>query len=257
MTGYPELQESKKRMFSEYHIAGSHNSFLSGRQICTCRDSSAKVVKILQQGARMIELDLYGFFDKTWVTHGNGKLPCTRPLTFSSICEDISEFMTPTTSPLFIALEVNLTNDDCQNRAGETLRKVFGDQLVTGKLDLRHSSPQEFLGKVILTSGGGVIRGTVLDQVINVNFAREGYLMNRGYSSIEENREDYENLKTLNYHVVRCYPNNVVKSTNFDPTLPLELGVQFICMNYQTKDVHFKKFQKFFSQTDLIGYRLR
>jgi len=243
-------------MFSEYHIAGSHNSFLQDRQICSCRNSGNKVVKVLQQGARMIELDLYGFFDKTWVSHGNGRLPCTRPLSFETICEDISEFVTPQTSPVFIALEVNLVNEDGQNRAGETLRSVFGDQLVSGKLDLRNSSPEEFLGKIILTSGGGVIRGTVLDKLINVNFSREDYLLNRSYKTISEDRDQYIVFKNLKYHVVRCYPNNVFQSVNYDPDLPIQLGVQFICMNYQTKDSNLKRFIKFFSGTPLTGYRL-
>jgi len=242
-------------MFSEYHIAGSHNSFLKDRQICSCRKSGSKVIKVLQQGARMIELDLYGFFDKTWVSHGNGKLPCTRPLDFKTICEDISEFVTPKTSPVFIALEVNLVNEDCQNRAGETLREVFGSQLVQGKLDLRSSSPESFLGRVILTCGGSVIRGTVLDKLINVNFSREDYLLNRSYKSIVEDRDVYSNLKTLKYHVVRCYPNNTVKSTNFDPEIPIQLGVHFICMNYQTKDENLRKHIQFFNGTPLVGYR--
>lgn len=242
-------------MFSEYHIAGSHNSFLAEHQICSCKNSSGKIIKVLQQGARMIELDLYGFFDKTWVTHGNGKLPCTRPLTFKNICEDISEFMTPKTSPLFIALEVNLSNEDCQNRAGNTILEVFGDQLAGGKIDLRTESPEKYLGKVILTSGGGVIRGTSLDKLINVNFSREDYLLNRNFRNIQENKDEYENLKTLKYNVVRCYPNNVVKSTNFNPELPIRLGIQFICMNYQTKDANLKTFKEFFQESKMTGYK--
>ena len=246
--------------FSQYHIATSHNSYLMGQQLFTC-SSKVSVKKTLQDGARMIELDI--FWDpnikKVLVSHGQNLSPkfsclCSVPITLEMICEQIAEFLTPTTSPLFIMLEVNLgTELEAQNTAGDILAGTLGKYLVSGDIDLRMAFPEHYTGKIILAAGGGLNSNSTLFNMVNVKFARENYLMNRSHNSIISDHIYYGGL-LIGGNVVRSYPTNIYLSKNFNPAPLFDLGVQFISMNYQTNDDYMKYYRGKFDGTKFVGY---
>lgn len=256
--------------FSQYHIATSHNSYLMGQQLLTC-SSKVSVKKILHEGARMIELDIFWEpkIKKILVSHGQNLSPkfsclCSVPITLEMICEQIAEFiadasslrpgMTLTTSPLFIMLEVNLgTELEAQNTAGDILASTLGKYLVSGDIDLRMAFPEHYTGKIILAAGGGLNSNSTLFNMVNVKFAQENYLMNRSYNSIISDHIYYGGL-LLADNVIRSYPTNIYLSKNFNPAPLFVLGVQFISMNYQTNDEYMKYYRTKFEGTPIVGY---
>lgn len=248
--------------FSEYFIASSHNSFLNDVQLLTCSRSSA-VKMTLEKGARMIELDI--FFDSNagnvLVSHGRKmkkfNLFCSYPISLEDACETICEFITPETSPVFLSLEVNIGySPEAQKVTADILQSSLGKLLIPGKLDLREACPEDYFGKVILCSGHGTVSGGPLEALINVDFGREGYLYNRSCGTILKNNESYKNM-IRNSYVIRSYPPNKFLSRNFDPLPLMNLGVQFIAMNYQNRDSHMRTYEKVFEtfgDSKLVGY---
>lgn len=247
--------------FSHYHIATSHNSYLQGQQLFSC-SSKIAVKKTLQEGARMIELDI--FYDthlkKVLVSHGQNISPkfnlfCSAPITFEAVCEQIAEFLTPETSPVFLILEVNLgTEVEAQNQAAEILTNTFGKYLVGGDIDLRMAFPDHYMGKILIASGGGLNYSSQLYNLVNVKFAQENYLLNRSYNSIVSDQIYYGGLLMGGGNVVRSYPSNIYLSKNFNPSILFDLGVQFISMNYQTNDDYMKDYKKRFEGQPIVGY---
>lgn len=253
---------SSRCTFSDFFIASSHNSFLKDLQLFTCSRRDA-VRMVLEKGARMIELDIFfsSRMNDILVSHGrkmkSGNLFCSYPIKLEDICESICEFITPSTSPLFLSLEVNIGySAEAQKMAADVLQSSFGKFLVSGKINLRETCPQDYLGKIILCSGHGTVSGGQLEALINVDFGREDYLYNRSYKTILRDVETYKNM-LHNSHVIRSYPPNKILSRNFDPLPLFNLGVQFISMNYQGRDPHMKAYKLFFDgfgDEKLIGY---
>jgi hypothetical protein len=246
--------------FSQYHIATSHNSYLQGQQLFTCT-SKTSARKILQDGARMIELDIFWepSIKKVLVSHGRNMSPkfnlfCSVPLTLDMLCEQISEFITPDTSPIIIMLEVDLGSSlEGQNMSADVLREILGEYLVSGDIDLRMAFPEHYYGKILLGAGGGLNRSSELYGMINVKFAQENYLMNRSHNSIIGDQIYYGGL-LISGNVIRSYPSNIYISKNFNPSPLFGLGVQFISMNYQTNDEYMKEYRKRFEGLPMVGY---
>jgi hypothetical protein len=246
--------------FSQYHIATSHNSYLNGMQLLSC-SSKLAVKKTLQEGARMIELDIFwdSHLKKVLVSHGQNISPkfnllCSTPITFEAACEQIADFVSPDISPIFLMLEVNLGTDlEAQNQAAQIIETTLGKYLVGGNIDLRMAFPEHYMGKVLIASGGGLNYSSQLFNLVNVKFAQEDYLMNRNYNSIVSDQIYYGGLLIAG-NVVRSYPSNIYLSKNFNPSIPFDLGVQFISMNYQTKDEYMKDYQRRFEGQPMIGY---
>lgn len=248
--------------FSEYFIASSHNSFLNDVQLLTCSRSGA-VKMTLEKGARMIELDI--FYDprshNILVSHGRKmkkfNLFCSYPIRLEDVCETICDFITPETSPVFLSLEVNIGySPEAQKVAADVLQSSLGKLLIPGKINLREACPEDYIGKVILCSGHGTVSGGPLEALINVDFGREDYLYNRSYGTILKNIESYKNMIQSSY-VIRSYPSNKFLSRNFDPLPVINLGVQFIAMNYQNRDSHMRTYEKIFEtfgDSNLVGY---
>lgn len=258
---HQRYQKMGSLTFSRYHIASSHNTYLDGQQLFTC-GSKKSVTQTLQEGARMIELDL--FFDsaskRIKISHGRNISPtfnllCSTPLSLEDVCDKIADFVTPNTSPIFLMLEVNIGRElERQNILADLLVSRIGQFLVPGNVDLRMAFPDHYLGKILLAVNGGLNASSRLNAMINVKFATENYLMNRSHGSILNDRTYYRDLFIAG-NVVRSYPSNTYLSKNFDPLPLFELGVQFVSMNYQTRDPHMKAYKKMFDYTQFIGYR--
>jgi len=241
--------------FSKYQVATSHNTFLGGIQIFTCRSSPAQVRRILEEGARMIELDIFSSRrGLPLVSHGTiwkgRNVLCSPPLTLESVCEQISEFVTPGTSPVIIDLEMNYLKRDrkqVQDATREIFERVLGTLVPVGKINFMTEPPSAYMGKVIITCGNGLERESTLSEYINAELSQVWWFKNRSYKSALESLSNFE--------VMRSYPPNKILSKNFDPLPLLEANVQFVAMNYQTNDAHMKAYREWFDGQDLVGYR--
>lgn len=202
----------------------------------------------------MIELDMFSSKSGPVVSHGTTwkdvNIFCSPTLSLEAVCEQISGFITTDTSPVILDLELNYLKKE-RRRIQDLTRKIFEDELgpfvPSGKINFMTEPPSAYMGNVIVTCGSGLDPESELSDYVNIDFSKTWWYKNRSYEGA---------LQTLNnFDIMRSYPSNRVKSTNFDPIPLLGAGVQFVAMNYQNADEHLKAYRAWFAGQDLVGYR--
>ncbi|KAK7320601.1 hypothetical protein VNO77_30225 [Canavalia gladiata] len=118
---------------SHYFIYTGHNSYLTGNQLSSdCSDKP--IIKALQRGVRVIELDLWpnSTRDDIDVVHGR---TLTAPVSLLQCLESIKEYaFVKSDYPVIITLEDHLT-PDLQAKVAEMTTQVFGDMLYYPQTD--------------------------------------------------------------------------------------------------------------------------
>ncbi|CAI5516313.1 unnamed protein product [Closterium sp. Naga37s-1] len=145
------VSHDMKQPMSHYFIFTGHNSYLSGNQLTS--DSSVKpIIKALQRGVRVIELDLWPNNEKTEIVvmHG-GTL--TKPVGFADCITAIKEHaFVASEYPVIITLEDHLTAP-LQAKAAQTLTSILGDTLYMPKHgDREFPSPFSLRGKILIST---------------------------------------------------------------------------------------------------------
>ncbi|CAI6005291.1 unnamed protein product [Closterium sp. NIES-65] len=145
------VSHDMKQPMSHYFIFTGHNSYLSGNQLTS--DSSVKpIIKALQRGVRVIELDLWPNNEKTEIVvmHG-GTL--TKPVGFADCITAIKEHAFVVSEyPVIITLEDHLTAP-LQEKAAQTLTEILGDTLYMPKDgDKEFPSPFSLRGKILIST---------------------------------------------------------------------------------------------------------
>ncbi|KXZ52101.1 hypothetical protein GPECTOR_10g1124 [Gonium pectorale] len=159
---------------SHYFISSGHNSYLTGNQL-TSASGTTTIVKCLQAGCRVIELDCY---NGPVCKHG-GTL--TSPVDFKDCVAAIrdSAFVS-SPYPVIITME-NHANPDNQAKMAAILRDVLGDKLfVPDPNDARSAylSPEALRGKVICR--------TSLKKDADEEFKKLIYICNSKFTSLGE-----------------------------------------------------------------------
>lgn len=111
----------------QYFIYTGHNSYLTGNQLSS-DSSDVPIIKALERGVRVIELDIWpnSAKDDVVVLHGR---TLTTPVPLIKCLESIKKHaFVASPYPVVITLEDHLT-PDLQAKVAEMLIKVFGDML--------------------------------------------------------------------------------------------------------------------------------
>ncbi|PIA32255.1 hypothetical protein AQUCO_04500092v1 [Aquilegia coerulea] len=136
---------------SHYFIYTGHNSYLTGNQLSSdCSD--VPIIKALQRGVRVIELDMWpnSAKDDIDILHGR---TLTTPVTLIKCLRSIKEYaFTASPYPVVITLEDHLT-PDLQAKVAEMVTETFGDMLFTpGPECLKEFPSPDSLQKRVLIS---------------------------------------------------------------------------------------------------------
>jgi len=137
---------------SHYFIYTGHNSYLTGNQLSSdCSD--APIIKALNRGVRVIELDIWpnSAKDDVLVLHGR---TLTSPVEFIKCIRSIKEHaFVASQYPVIITLEDHLTRD-LQAKAAETITKTFGELLYYPKSEVLEEfpSPESLKGRIIIST---------------------------------------------------------------------------------------------------------
>ncbi|KAL9226713.1 hypothetical protein vseg_002493 [Gypsophila vaccaria] len=135
-----------------YFIYTGHNSYLTGNQLSSdCSD--VPIIKALQRGVRVIELDIWpnSAKDDINVLHGR---TLTTPVPLIKCLMSIREHAFVTSPyPLIITLEDHLT-PDLQAKVATSLMEVFGEMLYTPDSDHLDvfPSPEELKYRIIIST---------------------------------------------------------------------------------------------------------
>ncbi|XP_058207250.1 phosphoinositide phospholipase C 6 [Rhododendron vialii] len=135
-----------------YFIYTGHNSYLTGNQLSS-ECSVVPIIKALQRGVRVIELDLWpnSAKDEVHVLHGR---TLTTPVSLIKCLKSIKEYaFVKSPYPVIITLEDHLTAD-LQAKVAEMVTQTFGEQLYypeSGCLE-EFPSPEDLKYRIILST---------------------------------------------------------------------------------------------------------
>ncbi|KAM7265542.1 hypothetical protein ACFE04_003225 [Oxalis oulophora] len=137
---------------SNYFIYTGHNSYLTGNQLSSdC--SEVPIIRALQRGVRVIELDLWpnSSKDEVHVLHGR---TLTTPVSLIKCLKSIKEYaFVSSPYPVIITLEDHLTSD-LQSKVAEMVTQTFGDLLYYPESDClaEFPSPETLKHRIIIST---------------------------------------------------------------------------------------------------------
>nr|ACL52813.1 unknown [Zea mays] len=149
---YSKVHQDMNAPLSHYFIYTGHNSYLTGNQLSSdCSD--VPIIKALQLGVRVIELDIWpnSCKDDIDVLHGR---TLTAPVSLIKCLRSIKEYaFVASPYPVIITLEDHLT-PDLQERVAKMVLEVFGDILYypESKHLQEFPSPEALKGRVMLST---------------------------------------------------------------------------------------------------------
>ncbi|ONK62500.1 uncharacterized protein A4U43_C07F4570 [Asparagus officinalis] len=137
---------------SQYFIYTGHNSYLRGNQLSS-ESSDIPIIKALNRGVRVIELDLWPNSTKTDIEVRHGRT-LTTPVEFVKCLNSIKKHaFVASPYPVIITLEDHLTSD-LQAKAAEILKEIFGDSLFypTSESLQEFPSPEELKFRIMIST---------------------------------------------------------------------------------------------------------
>ncbi|XP_065872355.1 phosphoinositide phospholipase C 6-like isoform X2 [Euphorbia lathyris] len=148
----PEVHHDMTAPLSHYFIYTGHNSYLTGNQLSSdC--SEVPIIKALQRGVRVIELDLWpgSSKDEVLVLHGR---TLTTPVPLIKCLKSIKQYAFVTSPyPVIITLEDHLMRAR-QAKVAEMVTHTFGHMLYYPESDglVQFPSPESLKHRIIIST---------------------------------------------------------------------------------------------------------
>ncbi|KAI0519228.1 hypothetical protein KFK09_006670 [Dendrobium nobile] len=147
-----QVHQDMTAPLSHYFIYTSHNSYLKGNQLSS-DSSDVPIIKALQRGVRVIELDMWPNSKKDDIDIVHGRT-LTSPVPLIKCLRSIKEHaFTASPYPVVITLEDHLTSD-LQAKVAEMVTQTFGDMLYYPRSKSMEElpSPEALTRRIILST---------------------------------------------------------------------------------------------------------
>nr|VDC69889.1 unnamed protein product [Brassica rapa] len=148
----PHVHQDMSAPLSHYFIYTGHNSYLTGNQLSSdC--SEVPVIKALQRGVRVIELDLWPNSTGTDINVLHGRT-LTTPVPLISCLKAIRDYaFSSSPYPVIITLEDHLTAD-LQAKVAEMATLIFGEMLYYPESEslAEFPSPASLLHRIMIST---------------------------------------------------------------------------------------------------------
>ncbi|XP_061376618.1 phosphoinositide phospholipase C 6-like [Gastrolobium bilobum] len=147
-----EVHHDMSAPLSHYFMYTGHNSYLTGNQF-TSECSDEPIIEALQQGVRVIELDLWPSSSKDGIKVVHGRT-LTTPVSLTKCLESIKEYaFVKSDFPVILTLEDHLTSK-LQAKFAEMATQIFGEMLYYPETDCltEFPSPESLKNRVVIST---------------------------------------------------------------------------------------------------------
>lgn len=219
------------------------------------------LVNCAKQGVRALDFTVFSLRDEPVVSASSYNSPLYKEqynsLPFAEVIQQVKRsFLLDsmncpnTTDPLFLILRIQSRHKKIYDKMADIIQASFGSGNVAGNLlftdmnQMNRATIKQFIGKVLImvdTTGLSGYESSTLSKLSVVNFGNLENRIIRVKDVYDENRRSRSPLTIL-------YPNLQTSSDNYDFTLGLPLGIQFIGLNFQTKDRYLDAYNAFFAE---------
>lgn len=234
------------KTINQFHISASHNTYLSGIQHGTFILNVNQIKKVLDMGARAIELDIKYRKENgesyPYVAHGTKDYITTGYLDFQDAIDVIGDFVLkdPKGDPIILFLEIYNPEDDVGNKKlKEIIFKKLEPSMIRPFVNILNQPMSKLLGKIIIR--GTQSKSNMLDDLYD-KFALTNY--------DDEDSRALTASTSKDKNLTRIYKRGSFDSfisKNVDFNKFKNLNKNMTTMNFQTSDKylldHFKTFK--------------
>ena len=220
------------------------------------------LVNCAKQGVRALDFTIFSVREQPVVSASSFNSPHFKELynslPFSEVMQQVKRsFLLDTincpntTDPLFLIFRIQSKHKRIYDKMATILQSSFGSGNLAGNMiytdinQMKRATLNQFIGKIVImvdTTGLSGYESSKLSKLSVVNFGNIENRIIRAKDVYDENRRSHTPLTIL-------YPNLQTSSDNFDFTLGMPLGIQFIGLNFQTKDRYLDAYNAFFANS--------
>jgi hypothetical protein len=259
-------------VLSDFYVASSYKSYLPCQNYLDYSSIDA-ITTYIQNGARYIDLDIWNkdFNPCTdpvvCAGQDKGSWKLTNYLDFDEVCRAIvttafSQDQNNYNDPLFLNLNLHLENNySTMDKIAVSIRNHFREFLLDSRFSfcgkysstsLPNSPIKSLFRKVIIICDNDTSY-SLLDEIVNLSANVGGNLRSLTYQQIIDLTDMPEQINWGKRSLTRVYqPVEGRSKENGEPTTAINLGCQFICMNYSLIGDEMDEYIEFFKNNSLV-----
>jgi hypothetical protein len=233
----------------DYYVASSSYSLFPGADIYDYI-SDQILPMLIKAGARLVELDIYADENnKPVVGLKNQKLGTDyayNTVSLDACCVSIANnafnsVSSPVSSdPFILSLVFHTDNANVLNAASEIIKTTCRGRLLDAsygfqRKNLANEPVCNLQNKIVIVSGGGNIKGTHMDELINLSWSTSN-LRRMTYTQASQPHDPDELINFNRTHITMVVPDIGDDLTNYNPQIVLSYGCQWVMMNYGSLD---------------------
>ena len=257
--------QPKEYRLCDFYAASSSYSVFPGAEVYDYVSDSVLPLAI-KAGVRLVELDIYSDVnDQPVVGLKNQKLGVDyayNTVSLDACCVSIinnafNSISSPVSSdPFVLSLVFHTNKTKTINAAAEILKttcrgQMLGPEYSYSRKNLAIEPVCNLQSKLIIVSGGGGIKGTLMEELINLSWSTS-HLRRMTYTQASQPHDHDELIEYNRNNITMVVPDIGEDLVNNNPEILFTFGCQWIMMNYGSIDSMMELYIGEFQENSLV-----